>query len=106
MAQYLTTKAEFDSVIGGNAGKLVVVDFTASWCPPCQAIAPKFESKATELAGVVVMVKVDVDANAATAEACGITAMPTFQFYKNGAKIHEMVGANWDGLVAKINEHK
>ena len=52
------------------------------------------------------MVKVDVDANAATAEACGITAMPTFQFYKNGAKIHEMVGANWDGLVAKINEHK
>ena len=64
--------------------KLVVVDFTATWCPPCQAIAPKFAEHAEEVKAYAVLVKVDVDDNAETAEACEISCMPTFQFYKNG----------------------
>ena len=105
-AKYVETKAAFDSLLSSSGSKLIVVDFTASWCPPCQMIAPKFEQKAAELGDSVVMVKVDVDANSATAEACGITAMPTFHFYKNGQKIAQQVGANWDGLVSLINQHK
>ena len=65
MAKYLETKAEFDDLIKGD--KLVVIDFTASWCPPCQMIAPKFEEKAKELGDAVAMVKVDVDNNEETA---------------------------------------
>ena len=84
--------------------KLTVVDFTASWCPPCQMIAPKFDEKAKELEGKVNMVKVDVDENEDTAQACGIEAMPTFQFYKGGEKVHQIRGADWDGVVNKIQE--
>ena len=48
----------------------------------------------------------DVDENAETSESCGITCMPTFQFYKNGAKVDELQGANIDALKEKINTLK
>jgi len=41
MVQMVKTKAEFDGILKTNAK--VVVDFTASWCPPCKMIAPEFE---------------------------------------------------------------
>merc|ERR1711898_89511 len=50
----------------------------------------------------VVFVKVDVDENQETAAACGINCMPTFQFYKNGAKTFEMQGADPNQLTAKV----
>ena len=106
MVKTIATKEEFDGILSGNAGKLVVVDFTATWCPPCQMIAPKFAELATELGDSAVLIKVDVDENAPTAEACGISCMPTFQFYKDGAKVHEIQGADFEGLKAKINELK
>merc|ERR1712124_206587 len=91
----LATKAEFDTELSDAGSKLVVVDFTASWCPPCQRIKPIFEAMATEHADVV-FVKVDVDENAETAEACGISCMPTFQYYKDGKKVDELQGASED----------
>ena len=103
MVKELKTKAEFDEELKGD--KLVVVDFTATWCPPCQAIKPKFHALAESEQGAV-FVAVDVDENAETAEACGISCMPTFQFYKGGEKVREMQGANYDGLVAIVNELK
>ena len=52
--------------------------------------------------------KVDVDANAETAQTCGIKSMswPTFQFYKRGEKIYEMVGTHFERIKAKIEELK
>ena len=78
MVAQLKTKAEFDQCLADAGDKLVVVDFTATWCPPCQMIGPKFVALAEELGDAVVMVKVDVDENGETSEACGITCMPTF----------------------------
>ena len=102
MVKMIATKEEFDQLL--KSDKLVVVDFTASWCPPCQMIAPKFADHEQVVADKAVLVKVDVDENADTAEECGISCMPTFQFYKGGQKIFEIQGANFDGVKAKIEE--
>merc|ERR1719218_55407 len=106
MVKTLATKADFDSTLSEAGAKLVVVDFTASWCPPCQMVAPKFAEHAEAVKDYAVLVKVDVDENAETAEACGIEAMPTFQFFKNGEKVHQIRGADWEGVKAKIEELK
>jgi thiol-disulfide isomerase/thioredoxin len=56
------TKEEFDAALKDAGSKLVVVDFTASWCGPCQQIAPVFKGLAQEFKDVVFL-KVDVDEN-------------------------------------------
>ena len=48
----------------------------------------------------------DVDDNPETAEACNISCMPTFQFFKGGQKVQEIQGANFEGLKAAIEEYK
>ena len=68
-------------------------------------IGPIFEQIAAETPEAI-CVKVDVDDASEIAEKCGIQAMPTFQFYKGGKKVHELKGADQAGLRAKINELK
>jgi thiol:disulfide interchange protein len=58
----IATKEEFDAALKDAGSKLVVVDFTASWCGPCQQIAPVFKGLAQEFKDVVFL-KVDVDEN-------------------------------------------
>ena len=71
----------------------MVVDFTATWCGPCARIGPKFAKMAEEFTNVI-MVKVDVDAQEKNAEKANINCMPTFQVWRNGAKVEEFSGAN------------
>ncbi|KAJ1639531.1 thioredoxin [Pavlovales sp. CCMP2436] len=102
MAPHIATKEAFDQMLIDAGAKLVVIDFTATWCGPCKAIAPIVEQLGER--DDIVVVKVDVDDNSETAAACGISSMPTFQFYKNGVKIHQFSGANKAMLEAKIAE--
>uniref|UniRef100_A0A6T7WGS0 Thioredoxin domain-containing protein n=1 Tax=Cryptomonas curvata TaxID=233186 RepID=A0A6T7WGS0_9CRYP len=100
----IATKEEFDAALKEAGSKLVVVDFTASWCGPCQQIAPVFKGLAQEFKDVVFL-KVDVDENKETAEHCGVTSMPTFQFYRSGSKLDEFSGADEDRLRSKITNN-
>ena len=68
-------------------------------------IGPVFEALSPNYT-TVVFLKVDVDENAKVAEECGISAMPTFQVFKNGSKIDEMVGASKEKLEALVEKHK
>ncbi|KAI7902345.1 thioredoxin-like protein [Cokeromyces recurvatus] len=92
---------EFKKLI--NQDKLVVVDFYATWCGPCKLIAPKF-AKFAETYSDAVYVKVDVDEVPDVASEYGIRAMPTIMYFKNGAKVDEVVGANVAAIEKKIKE--
>ncbi len=72
-------------------------------CGPCRMIAPHFESMSAEYASNAIFVKVDVDAMDKLAQKCGIRAMPTFQFYKNGEKVDEFSGADIATLKEKVS---
>ena len=73
--------AEFQAILREAAaeGKSTVVDFTATWCGPCQRVAPVYEQLAAQFATKMVFLKVDVDQNQETAQKCGVRAMPTFK---------------------------
>merc|ERR1711977_148922 len=98
-------KAGFDKVLTDAGDKLVVIDFTATWCGPCQRIGPKFVAFAEKYPDVV-FIKVDVDENEEVAAECGISAMPTFHYYKNKTKVDELVGASEASLEEKIVANK
>ncbi|EIE26105.1 thioredoxin [Coccomyxa subellipsoidea C-169] len=97
------TELEWNQKLKEAGSKPVIVDFTATWCGPCRIIAPVFEQLSTKYPSVVFL-KVDVDKNEAVAAACGISAMPTFQVFKDGKKIHEMVGASADNLEQLVEQ--
>ncbi len=70
----------------------VVVDFWATWCGPCRAMAPHLDSIANELGGKIQIVKVDVDANQKTAVTYGIQSLPTLLVFKDGKVVDKLVG--------------
>ncbi|GAX26773.1 thioredoxin 1 [Fistulifera solaris] len=95
----------YKSLMEISKTKLVVIDFSAEWCGPCKYIGPIFEKLSDEI-DTVVFAKVDVDEADDVAGLCGISAMPTFQFFRNGQKIDELMGANVEALHQKVAQHK
>ena len=87
-----------------KATPLLIIDFYATWCGPCKVISPAFDklAKPHESSTSIIFAKVDVDKAKDVAQKCGITAMPTFQFFKNGNKIDETKGADVQQLTTKI----
>jgi len=70
----------------------VLVDFWATWCAPCLAIAPSLEELATQYKGQVKVVKVDVDENNQIAQEYGIRSIPTLLMFKGGKVVEQIVG--------------
>ncbi|TRY95913.1 hypothetical protein DNTS_021433 [Danionella cerebrum] len=95
----------FDAALANAGNKLVVVDFTATWCGPCQSIAPFFKDLAQKNPDVVFL-KVDVDDAQDVAQSCEIKCMPTFHFYKEGKKLDDFSGSNQAKLEEMVNQYK
>lgn len=83
------TIENFDSKI---KDKNVIIDFYASWCPPCKIVATNLEDFDVIKAENVEIYKVDVDAQLTLAKKYGVTKLPTIIYFKNGKPVKEYVG--------------
>ena len=99
---HVVTDANFAETL--NTDKLVVVDFWATWCGPCKAIAPVVEEVAAEFEGKAVVGKCNVDDCDDVPMNFNIRSIPTLLFFKNGELVDRHVGViSKADLVAKIN---
>lgn len=71
----------------------IVVDFWASWCPPCKVIAATLEQIAGEFVGRARIGKVDIDDNGDLANRFGIRSIPTLVVFKQGKVVDQLIGA-------------
>jgi thioredoxin 1 len=99
-AKNLTT-SEFDALITQSTGP-VVVDFGATWCGPCQALAPHIEKMAAEYSGKAVIGKVDVDVEPDLAGRFNVMSVPTVLFFKGGKKVDSVTGNQPEAIRNKL----
>jgi thioredoxin 1 len=92
-AKYVTlTDQTFESEVL-NSNQPVLVDFWATWCGPCRAIAPVIEELAGQYEGRVKIAKLDVDDNQSTASRYNVRSIPTLLFFQNGKVVDQIVGS-------------
>lgn len=92
MALAHVTDADFESQVLKSPVP-VLVDFYATWCGPCKALAPVLEQLAADYDGRVKILKLDIDKAPGTASSFGIMAVPTMVVFKNGREERKMTGA-------------
>lgn len=83
------TDSTFKDVVGTG---VTLVDFWATWCPPCRMQGPIIEKVADALEKQAVVAKVDVDANPETATTYGVSSIPTLIVFKDGKEVKRFVG--------------
>ena len=97
------TDEEFSNVVL-ESETLVLVDFWATWCGPCLALAPTMEALAEEYEGRVLVTKLNVDDNRETAAQHRITSIPTVLFFKEGQVVDQVSGSLPKGRFQEILE--
>ncbi len=85
------TDQSFDALLKEN--EVVVVDFWATWCGPCQMVGPIIEELAADYAVRAAIGKCDVDANSELPAQFGVRNIPTILFFKKGELVNKLVGA-------------
>lgn len=110
----ITAKNFEEKIVKGSAGKLVVVDVYAPWCPHCQKMGPVITALADENVGKVVFGKMNannqdeaVKENYDYAIAKGLEGYPTIWFYKDGKEVYKFSGEKAKAdIQTEINKYK
>jgi len=84
------TDSDFQSALESEA--TVLVDFSASWCGPCKALAPTIDAVATEYDGRLHVYKVDIEQAPEAAARYGVSSVPTCVFFKGGKEVDRFIG--------------
>jgi thioredoxin 1 len=89
-----------------TAEGVVLVDFWATWCMPCRAMAPVIEEIARETKGKIKVGKVDVDDNGSLAQQFNVQGIPNFIILKDGREVENLVGIQAkETLIQAIERH-
>ncbi|AHG03797.1 thioredoxin [Halobacterium sp. DL1] len=95
----IDSQAELDDLV---ADGVVLADFYADWCGPCQMLAPVVDTLAAETDATVA--KVDVDANQQLAAAYGVRGVPTLVLFAGGEQVEELVGVQDEARLRSLIE--
>lgn len=76
-----------------NTGKLMVLDFWATWCGPCRKMAPIVEALAEDYEGQAIIGKCNIEEDEELPERFGIMNIPTILFLRNGQILDKVIGA-------------
>lgn len=100
-------KAVTDATFGNDVLRSdipVLVDFWAEWCAPCRKVEPLLEEIATEMAGKVTIVKLNIDENPETARTYRVMSVPTLTVFKDGEPVNSVAGARPKGDLVRLIE--
>lgn len=106
---YFTTVSEYDKVVEALKKALTFIEFSATWCPPCRAVAPYYEKYSSEYPKARFYKAEDTDEGDDDVQAVDkkaqVTAFPTFIAYRNGKEKGRFLGGNANLLKKFIEFH-
>lgn len=92
MAVEIITRVDYEKLSGASKTKVFILYFFASWCGPCQMMAPIYDKIAIESKDIAELRKVDVEASKEWAQELGVSSIPTIIAFKDGKEINRNIG--------------